>query len=118
MVEQSSSPRPRPFTVADAIHAADKELGYSDGTFIAGKWHLGPFFNGSTPLDHGFDHMFMTQEVAPTSTTNCMCEESWEESCNFGHNGPWACANVSAAVLNMLLTFLLPVLPETTPASA
>ena len=43
--------------MADAIHAADKELGYSDGTFIAGKWHLGPFFNGSTPLDHGFDHM-------------------------------------------------------------
>jgi hypothetical protein len=26
------------FTVADAIHAADPALGYSDGTFIAGKW--------------------------------------------------------------------------------
>lgn len=113
----------RTFTVADAIHAADRQnpnLGYNDGTFIAGKvrtfasseihrvrlphnllnsiaqWHLGPLLNGSSPLDHGFDHMFVTQEVAPTSTTNCMCGDGvWEEQCHFGHNNPWACANVT-----------------------
>ena len=89
----------RTFTVADAVHAADEKLGYGDGTFIAGKWHLGNFEGPaehiSTPLHHGFDHMFMTQEVAPTSTTNCRCgkPQLWNETCRFGHNGPWACAN-------------------------
>ena len=42
---------------------------------------------------HGFDHMFMTQEVAPTSTTNCACDPAWEAQCRFGHNMPWACTN-------------------------
>lgn len=85
------------FTVADAIHAADPDLGYADGTFIAGKWHLGDFFKGrgahATPLMHGFDHMFMTQEVAPTSTTNCACDPAWESQCRFGHNKGWGCTN-------------------------
>ena len=59
--------------------------------------HLGDFFKGrgahATPLMHGFDHMFMTQEVAPTSTTNCACDPAWESQCRFGHNKPWACTN-------------------------
>jgi hypothetical protein len=37
--------------------------------------------------------MFMTQEVAPTSTTNCACDADWLGSCRFGHNKGWACAN-------------------------
>lgn len=85
------------FTVADAIHAADPALGYGKGsTFIAGKWHLGNFFPGlghATPIMHGFDHMFMTQEVAPTSTTNCNCDPAWVSSCRLGHNAQWPCAN-------------------------
>ena len=59
--------------------------------------HLGNFEGDpdyvSTPLHHGFDHMFMTQEVAPTSTTNCACSAEWRDSCRFGHNGAWTCAN-------------------------
>lgn len=78
------------YTVPMALRDAD--LGYE--SFFAGKWHLGSFYNDSevyggitsSPLSHGFTYMNATVEVAPTATTNCMCDEKWQASCNFGHD--------------------------------
>jgi hypothetical protein len=56
------------------------------------QWHLGSFYNDSavpsSPLTHGFDLFNATVEVAPTATTNCQCNASWQSSCDFGHNAP------------------------------
>ena len=82
----------RTFTIADAVRAADK--GYTSMFFS--KWHLGSFYNDSeklggvtsSPITHGFDHFHATVEVAPTATTNCQCNASWQAGCDFGHNDP------------------------------
>eukprot|EP00750_Incisomonas_marina_P002570 INCI1244.2.p1 GENE.INCI1244.2~~INCI1244.2.p1 ORF type:complete len:657 (-),score=87.74 INCI1244.2:42-2012(-) len=79
------------FTIADAARAAGKNY----TSHFGGKWHLGSFYNDSadlggrlsSPLSHGFDLMNATVEVAPTATTNCECNEEWQESCNYGHFG-------------------------------
>ena len=81
----------RTFTIADAVRAANKNY----TSYFGGKWHLGSFYNDSekysgitsSPMWHGFDHMNATVEVSPTATTNCMCNEEWQDSCDFGHNG-------------------------------
>ncbi len=83
------------FTVGDAFRKAQKQFEYTstrnsdqsdsfdrDGAYFAGKWHLGSFFNDSkayggvtsSPLNHGFNKMNATIEVAPTATTNCQCK--------------------------------------------
>lgn len=92
----------RTFTVADAVRNAisstDTRSSYK--SFFGGKWHLGSFYNDSesyggvtsSPLTHGFDSFNATVEVAPTATTNCMCQKEWSEECLFGHNdGPVHC---------------------------
>eukprot|EP00533_Pseudo-nitzschia_delicatissima_P015812 CAMPEP_0197261732 /NCGR_PEP_ID=MMETSP1432-20130617/122_1 /TAXON_ID=44447 /ORGANISM="Pseudo-nitzschia delicatissima, Strain UNC1205" /LENGTH=572 /DNA_ID=CAMNT_0042726015 /DNA_START=81 /DNA_END=1799 /DNA_ORIENTATION=- len=103
----------RTFTVGDAFRKALEQSKNSntvrknrseyvdrDGAYFAGKWHLGSFFNDSeayggvtsSPLNHGFNKMNATVEVAPTATTNCQCKAEWLEKCDFGHyNKPNHC---------------------------
>ena len=81
----------RTFTVGDAVRAANK--GYT--SHFGGKWHLDSFYNDSeayggltsSPVTHGFDHFNATVEVSPTATTNCECNASWQENCDYGHYG-------------------------------
>lgn len=79
----------RSFSIADAA----RQAGVDYSSMFFGKWHLGSFYNDSekfggttsSPLTHGFDRMNATIEVAPSATANCLCNEAWKESCNFGH---------------------------------
>ena len=79
------------FTIAQAARAANSNI----STWFGGKWHLGSFYNDSealggvtsSPLSHGFQHMYATVEVAPTATLNCQCNSSWQANCNYGHYG-------------------------------
>jgi hypothetical protein len=41
----------------------------------------------SSPVTHGFDHFNATVEVSPTATTNCECNATWQENCDYGHYG-------------------------------
>ena len=83
----------RTFTIADAARAVEGAR-YTSAFF--GKWHLGSLYNDSealggitsSPATHGFDYFQSTVEVAPTATTNCQCNASWQASCDFGHNPP------------------------------
>lgn len=80
-------PEPTP-TVAEAA----KKANYS--TIHIGKWHLGDFFFKdaknpnfaykkwpvSHPGMHGFDEWHSTEASAPSSTTNCGCNQEWWEA--------------------------------------
>ena len=85
----------RTFTIADAARAASKPGAMYTSAHFA-KWHLGALYNDSekyggitsSPATHGFDFFQSTVEVAPTATTNCQCNASWQGQCDFGHNVP------------------------------
>lgn len=88
------------FTVGDAVRTAYPQEYGQGGAFFAGKWHLGSFFNDSeayggttaSPMQHGFNKMHATIEVAPTATLNCQCKAEWYKHCQFGHyQGPNHC---------------------------
>mmetsp|Transcript_23335 Transcript_23335/g.55324 ORF Transcript_23335/g.55324 Transcript_23335/m.55324 type:complete len:673 (+) Transcript_23335:583-2601(+) len=121
------------FTVADAVKLAQRPtqpLGWKNNTstddediednyytsFFTGKWHLGAFYNESTPsastsasasskrvgtstlgsvrglitsspTTHGFCHFNATIECGRTMTMNCLCKPEWHTHCLYGHYG-------------------------------